>query len=132
LRDFRGESGRRIETLLSALQAPPLLVCALFVTYWMVSLTKQPEVIVTESELSADVIQAIAAGRKIEAIKILREATGLGLANAKVLIDRASRVHGPKKPQMSAMTESSGAGKLVASLIAAAVLGAACFFYLGN
>ena len=54
----------------------------------------QAEVIVTDSELPADVIRAIQQGQKIEAIKILREATGLGLANAKVLVDRASRAHG--------------------------------------
>mgnify|MGYP001551963636 FL=1 len=53
------------------------------------------EVIVTEQELPIEVIEAIRAGRKVEAIKILRESTGLGLANAKVLVDRAWRTHGP-------------------------------------
>ena len=57
----------------------------------------QAELVLTDEQLPADVIQAIKDGRKIEAIKMLREATGLGLANAKVLVDRASRVHGPKK-----------------------------------
>lgn len=53
------------------------------------------EVIVTEQELPIEVIEAIRAGRKVEAIKILRESTGLGLANAKVLVERAWRTHGP-------------------------------------
>ena len=34
---------------------------------------------------------AIKAGRKVEAIKLVREATGLGLKEAKDLVDRASR-----------------------------------------
>ena len=92
----------------------------------------QAEVVVTDSELPAEVIRAIEEGRKIEAIKILREITGLGLANAKVLVDRASRVHGPKKPMPSAVTEDAGSGKLVVSLVAVMVLAAVYFFYLGN
>lgn len=35
------------------------------------------------------------AGRKIEAIKLLREATGLGLAEAKALLERGASVAGP-------------------------------------
>ncbi len=92
----------------------------------------QPEVIVTDSELPEDVIRAIEDGHKLEAIKMLRENTGLGLANAKVLIDRAWRVHGPKKPQTQGLTEVEGSGKLVGSLVAVAVLAAAYFFYLAN
>lgn len=88
------------------------------------------EVIVTDSELPSAVIRAIQDGRKIEAIKILREATGLGLANAKVLVDRASRVHGPKKPQHPAVTPNSGAGKLIASLVAVVILAAIYMYYV--
>ncbi len=92
----------------------------------------QPEVVITESELSAEVVQAIADGRKIEAIKMLREATGLGLANAKVLVDRAARAHGPRKPAQSALdplTEDVGNGKFLVSLVAAIVLGIAYYLY---
>ena len=53
------------------------------------------EVIVTEQELPPEVIDAIRQGHKVEAIKLLRESKGLGLANAKVLVDRAWRTHGP-------------------------------------
>ena len=91
----------------------------------------QPELVINDSDLPADVIQAIEEGRKIEAIKILREATGLGLANAKVLVDRASRIHGPKKPVPSAVTEDAGNGKLLVSLVAVMVLAAGYFFYFG-
>ena len=66
------------------------------------------EVIVTEDELPADVVAAIKQGNKIKAIKLLREATGLGLANAKVLVDRASRTHGPKKAVPSFEDQPSG------------------------
>ena len=91
--------------------------------------TMQPEVVITESELPAEVIQAISEGRKIEAIKLLREATGLGLANAKVLVDRASRIHGPKEPVPSPLTEDVGNGKFLVSLVAAILLGIAYYMY---
>ena len=88
------------------------------------------EVIVTDSELPSAVIRLIADGRKIEAIKILRESTGLGLANAKVLVDRASRVHGPKKPVNPAVSADSGAAKLIVSLVAVLILAAAYLYFL--
>jgi ribosomal protein L7/L12 len=52
------------------------------------------ETVITVNDLPSDVIEAIKEGRKIEAIKRLRIATGLGLANAKVLVDAAARKHG--------------------------------------
>lgn len=36
-------------------------------------------------------------GQKIEAIKVLREATGLGLAEAKQIVESLDRIH-PRKP----------------------------------
>ncbi len=80
------------------------------------------EVIVTEKQLPAAVIRAIEQGRKIEAIKILREETGLGLANAKVLVDRAHRTHGPQKPAPGAISEESGGAKLVKSAFVVLIL----------
>lgn len=80
------------------------------------------EVIVTEKQLPAAVIRAIEQGRKIEAIKILREETGLGLANAKVLVDRAHRTHGPQKPAPGAISEESGGAKLVKSAFLVLIL----------
>ena len=80
------------------------------------------------SIVPSSVIRAIADGRKIEAIKILRESTGLGLANAKVLVDRASRVHGPKKTPNSAVDPNSGSVKLIVSAIALLGLLAAYFY----
>ena len=88
----------------------------------------KPEVIVTDNQLPSDVIRAIEKGQKIEAIKILREATGIGLANAKVLVDRASRTYGPAKPIPSAISESSAFGNLAKSLFFAVIL--AGFYYI--
>ncbi len=91
----------------------------------------QPELVLTDKQLPSEVIRAIEDGRKIEAIKMLQEATGLGLANAKVLVDRVSRVHGPKKPVLYAANEASGSGKLAGSLVAVMILALAYFFYFG-
>jgi hypothetical protein len=89
------------------------------------------EVVLTEQELPVDVIEAIERGKKIEAIKLLREATGLGLANAKVLVDRAARTHGPKKPLPSFADEPSGLGSFVKSLALLLFVVAAWYFYRG-
>ena len=89
------------------------------------------EVIVTENELSADVLAAIEQGRNIEAIKILREQTGLGLANAKVLVDRAARAHGPEKPILTFEDPSHGMRKIVMSIAMVLLLVAAYFLYTG-
>lgn len=91
----------------------------------------QTEVVLTDKQIPTEVLRAIEEGRKIEAIKILREATGLGLANAKVLVDRVSRTHGPKKEILSFKDESSGVGKLLASLVALMAAATAYFFYIG-
>jgi ribosomal protein L7/L12 len=91
----------------------------------------QKELVLTDNQLPSTVMRAIEDGRKIEAIKILQEATGLGLANAKVLVDRVARTHGPKKEVVCFKDETSGAGKWLASLVAVMVLATAWFFYQG-
>ncbi len=90
------------------------------------------EVIVTQSQLPADVIRAIEKGRKIEAIKILREATGLGLANAKVLVDRAWLSHGPRKNLPSAISDASVLPKLVKSVLFGLILTGFYFYFLNS
>jgi len=87
------------------------------------------EVIITEKQLPPEVIRAIEQGRKIEAIKILREETGLGLANAKVLVDRAHRTHGPQKPLPGAISTESGVAKLVKSGFLVLILVGLYYFY---
>ena len=88
-----------------------------------------PEVIVTEQELPPDVIEAIRSGHKIEAIKILRERTGIGLANAKVLVDRAWRTHGPQKPIPSFADQPQGLGAASKVLLTVLVLAAIGYFW---
>ena len=83
----------------------------------------------TDKQLPAEVIRAIEQGRKIEAIKILREETGLGLANAKVLVDRAHRTHGPQKPVPGAVSEESGGAKLVKPVFLVLILVGFYTFY---
>lgn len=89
------------------------------------------EVVITEQQLPGSVIAAIQQGQKIEAIKLLREATGLGLANAKVLVDRAYRTHGPQKPIPSFADQPSGIGSLAKSLGLVLIMVAAWYFYRG-
>lgn len=90
------------------------------------------EVIITENQLPADVLAAIEQGRKIEAIKILRESTGIGLANAKVLVDRAWRTHGPEKPIPSFADQPNGLSSLAKSLGLVLLLVAAYYFLTGS
>jgi hypothetical protein len=75
------------------------------------------EIVINDNELPPEVVKAITQGRKIEAIKLLREATGLGLANAKVLVDRAVRRHEQINPQMSNMTQESNNGRLLGMML---------------
>ena len=65
----------------------------------------------SESRYSDAVLQAVAAGNKIEAIKRLREETGLGLKEAKDEIDRLARTHQPTAPPP--MAEQGGAGSVL-------------------
>lgn len=70
------------------------------------------EIIITESELPADVLEAIKDGRKLVAIKMLQEATGIGMANAKVLVDRASAKLAPRPPRQLFMKDYNYAANI--------------------
>jgi ribosomal protein L7/L12 len=50
----------------------------------------------TGIDLPPEAKAALAAGNKIEAIKLVREATGLGLAEAKDMVERAERGADPR------------------------------------
>ena len=82
----------------------------------------KPEIIIADNELPPEVVKAITQGRKIEAIKLLRAATGLGLANAKVLVDRAALRYSQLNPASSAMTEESNTGRLLGMMLVLAVV----------
>lgn len=63
------------------------------------------EIIITENDLPPEVTQAIKEGRKVVAIKLLRESTGMGLANAKVVVDRATARLAPRPPRQAVMRD---------------------------
>jgi len=59
-------------------------------------------------ELPADVVSAIQANRKIEAIKLLRAATGMGLKEAKHAVEAYARANPNPTNPMPLEPESSG------------------------
>ncbi len=76
------------------------------------------EIIITEKDLPPEVIQAVKEGRKIVAIKLLRAATGMGLAHAKVVIDRAMARLAPRPPRQAVMRDYNPInGRLVVTLL---------------
>ena len=85
----------------------------------------------TEEELSPEVYQLLAAGRKIEAIKLIREETGLGLAEAKELADALSG-HSAAQAPPPVMKEEGGAGGLVAIVVAVLIAILIYVFFLGD
>ncbi|HWM28172.1 MAG TPA: ribosomal protein L7/L12, partial [Woeseiaceae bacterium] len=87
--------------------------------------------IITDDDLPPAVIRAIQQGRKIEAIKLLRESTGLGLANAKVLVDKAARHHAPKKAAPPIVEEQSSVGRLLTALLLVVLAFAFYRYYAG-
>ena len=89
------------------------------------------EVFMTESELPSEVLRAIEKGHKIEAIKILREKSGLGLANAKVLVDRAASRLTPLSSNPAMLREESASSKLMKSLLLVTALAALYYFAIG-
>lgn len=74
-----------------------------------------------DSDLPEDVVAAIKAGHKVEAIKRLREARGLGLKEAKDAVDAYVRAHPDAVASAPALAES-GMNPLVI-IITLAVLG---------
>jgi hypothetical protein len=75
-----------------------------------------------EPELPEEVLTAIQAGRKIEAIKLLRERHSLGLKEAKKLVDAYLAGH----PASAASRRGEG-GPGIAPLLLAAVATAAAY-----
>ena len=101
---------------------------ALPVTFQMRTKTEMT----TENSLPPEVIRAIEQGRKIEAIKLLREASGLGLANAKVLVDKASREHAPKHAHPRVVDDRVNIWPLVKTLLFVAIAFAVYHYYGGT
>ena len=77
-------------------------------------------------EISDDVIAAVDAGRKIEAIKMLREQAGLDLTDAKHVADHLLRERPGAAP---AMAEEGGAGSMIRMVIVIGIILAAYFYF---
>lgn len=83
-------------------------------------------------EISDQVIEAVDAGHKIEAIKILREEAGLGLKEAKDVVDSLARATRGESDGNSGMVEEGGAGGMIKMIIViAVVLGVYFYFFAG-
>jgi len=87
------------------------------------------EAVITEHELPAEVVEAIRKGRKIEAIKLLRERQDMGLANAQVLVDKAWRLYGPAKVYHSFADEPHRLSLVAKSLCMVLIVVAGYYFY---
>lgn len=85
------------------------------------------EVIITDQELPAEVVTAIKQGRKVVAIKMLCDITGIGMANAKVLVDRASVRLNPQPPRQTFMKDYNPTNMRLVSMVF--LLAAAFFAY---
>jgi ribosomal protein L7/L12 len=80
-------------------------------------------------ELPADALSELQAGNKIEAIKLLRVASGLGLKEAKDLVERYVAAQPGLQQQMTAAGAEQGR-KLIFALAVAIAIGAAVYFFL--
>lgn len=79
-------------------------------------------------EPSNEVIAAAAAGRKIEAIKLLRAEQGIGLAEAKAVVDALPEPSGSVLAARSPGREDRGNSRLLMVLVLVGVGAAALYF----
>lgn len=90
------------------------------------------EIIITESDLPDEVIRAIKDGRKVVAIKLLCDTTGIGMANAKVLVDRAAQRLAPRPPRQTLMKDYKPSNARSLGLLLLLALAFAAWKFLGN
>ncbi len=75
----------------------------------------------TETELPADVIAEIEANRKVSAIKRLRSHRGIGLKEAKEIVDTYTATH-TSSPKMEAPGTDGGIGRILLLIIGVGVI----------
>ena len=74
-------------------------------------------------DVPTEVMEAIIAGRKIEAIKLLREQTGMGLMEAKELVDSVGRAEAEFGDQHRAASRNdTGIGRFILVLLLLSVV----------
>ncbi len=79
-----------------------------------------------ENQLSASVMDAIRSGRKIDAIKQLREERGLGLKESKHIVDREMAAYRASNPHLAQENQSSH----FPTILVIVAIGLALYFYL--
>ncbi len=79
-----------------------------------------------ENQLSASVMEAIRSGRKIDAIKQLREERGLGLKESKHIIDRELAAYPSANPHLAQDNQSSH----FPTILVIVAIGVALYLYL--
>ena len=78
-----------------------------------------------ETELSENVLAAIAGNRKIAAIKLLRKEKNLGLKEAKEIVD----AHIANNPELAMSRPQASGFNIIPLIVAAAVTAIAYFVY---
>ena len=87
----------------------------------------------TDIEISDDVVSAVDAGRKIEAIKLLREESGLDLAEAKDVVDHlVGERTGVIDSGPAPMQEVGGAGSMIKMIVLIAVILFVYFYFFAS
>ena len=76
----------------------------------------------TEQKLSEPVMQAVRSGHTIRAIKQLRQETGLGLKEAKHIIDREIAAYRRSNPNAQINQEASKWPRVVAAILIAVAI----------
>ena len=74
-----------------------------------------------ETELPPDVVAEIQANRKVNAIKLLREQSGIGLNEAKELVDAYMGKH-PSGAHSSAQETEGGIGRILLLIIGVGII----------
>jgi ribosomal protein L7/L12 len=74
------------------------------------------------SDLSPDIMRAIEAGRKIEAIKLLRAELGIGLKEAKTIIDHEVAAYRKANPEPEGQANSGSLSMVVVFVVLAGIL----------
>lgn len=75
-------------------------------------------------DMAPTILAALASGRKIEAIKLLRDATGLGLREARIIVEQLESDYEagkPSPPPAPGFSEEGGVKSLVVIAVALVV-----------
>ncbi|NOR19801.1 MAG: hypothetical protein GQ538_06895 [Xanthomonadales bacterium] len=77
---------------------------------------------IENSELPPGIIRAIEAGRKIEAIKLLRTERGIDLKEAKTIIDHEMAAYRKANPEAEGKANSGSMSMVVVFIVLAGIL----------